>query len=174
VATGSEIDLPAAKIVTDPNLEGDSIDLSPGSEHTWPRATARDGAPVNLAIIPPAPMQRLFYAVELKESWCALRNPQRQLGVGMAWDKEIFPHLWVWEELGGDQRMPFYGRGELVALEPATQFPPHGLAAAHAAGEAHVLQGGRTLDAKLTCVLFAADERPVRHISIEGDVQFAA
>ncbi len=123
VAEGSEIDLPAGKIVTDANLDGDSVDLVLGSEHTWPWATTRDGAPVNLAIIPPAPLQRLFYVAELKESWCALRNPQRQLGVGMAWDGEMFPHLWVWEERGGDQRMPFYGRGELVALEPATQFP---------------------------------------------------
>jgi hypothetical protein len=172
-AAGARIDLPAGRLVADAAFDGQAVDLVPGSEHTWPYATDRNGQAVDLSIIPAAPKQRLVYAAELKQGWFALRNPQLGQGVAMAWERKTFPHLWFWQELASDRRFPFYGRAHIVALEPAAQWPAHGLAAAHETGTAHQLAGGQTWTTELTCVLFTATQAPVTDLSIQGDITSA-
>lgn len=169
-APGARIDLPARRVIVDGGLEGPAVDLRPGSEHTWPIATGRNGELVDLSVVPSPPVQRLCYMADLAEGWVALRNPQARAGVALAWDLPVFPHLWFWQEVGGGTGFPWFGRGDFVALEPASQWPSHGLAAAQAAGQAHVLRPGETRKARLTCVLFVATDAPVVHVSPDGIV----
>jgi len=169
-APGARIDLPAARVMVDGGLDGPAVDLQPGSEHRWPLATGRHGEAIDLSIVPGPPVQRLCYLADLAEGWFALRNLQAQAGIALAWDVEIFPHLWFWQEIGGGAGFPWYGRGDFVALEPASQWPSHGLAAADAAGHAHVLQPGEIKEARLTCVLFAAGNAAVVHAGLDGTV----
>jgi hypothetical protein len=170
VEAGARIDLPARRIVADAGLDGPTVDVRPGSEGAWPHATGRDGEMVDLSVVPAPPVQRLVYAADLEGGWFALRNPALRLGAAMAWELAVFPHLWFWQEIGGSSGMPWYGRAAIAALEPASAWPSQGLAAAHQAGLAHVIQPGQTTSTKLTCVLFAATDAPVVGVSMDGEV----
>lgn len=52
------------------------------------------------------------------DGWCALRNPAQGLAVGMVWDRQTFPYMWVWQVYGGAKDYPYYGRTYNLALEP--------------------------------------------------------
>lgn len=171
-APGARIDLPAGRLVTDEGLDGAAVDLLPGSEHRWGAVTGRDGAPVDLSVIPAAPRQRLCYIEEMAAGWAAIRNPANGLGAGLAWDLADFPKLWLWQEIGGGLGMPWYGRAAITALEPQTQTPSHGLAAAIAAGTARSLPPHGRATARLAVTVFAADDRPVAGIDANGMVVF--
>lgn len=168
---GARIDLPASRLTVDNSLDGPAVDLLPGSEQTWPHATSRHGQAIDLAIVPPAPLQRLLYITDMREGWFALRNPQRQLGVAMAWDRNVFPCLWLWQEIGGGQGMPWFGRGDITALEPATQWPSYGLEEAIKHGQARMIAPGQSMTTTLVCSLFVATDKAVTHVSAQGVVQ---
>jgi hypothetical protein len=168
--TGARIDLPAANVTVDSTLDGPAVDLQPGSAHRWGAVTNRHNQPVDLSVIPPAPLQRLCYLHDLQAGWYAVRNPARGVGLGLAWDLATFPNLWLWQEIGGGQGMPWYGRAAITALEPAAQYPSHGLAAAIEAGQARQLQPGATATTTLVCALFAATDVPVTGVTLDGQI----
>jgi hypothetical protein len=91
----------------------------------------------------------------------------------VAWDLAMMPCLWFWQEIGGGQGMPWYGRAAITALEPNVQWPSHGLAKAQEAGNARLLQPGQVDSFKLTVALFKASERPVAGVALDGTVKFA-
>ncbi len=167
---GARIDLPATNLIVDAGMDGAAVDLQPGSVHTWPLTRDRHDRPIDLSVIPAAPIQRFGFLTDVAEGWYAVRNPARRLGVGLAWDRTIFPHLWFWQEIGGGEELPWYGRAAITALEPMTQWPAHGLAAAVAAGQARLLTPGQEVATSLTCVLFDADERAVTQVTADGIV----
>jgi len=170
--TGARIDLPAGKVVADAGLDTPYVDLVPGSEHTWPIAQNRAGERVDLSVIPTPAIQRLIYIADLFEPWYALRNPSQKIGVGLAWEKATFPHMWLWQEIGG-AGMPWYGRARITALEPATQWPSYGLAKAVENGTAHLLAPGQVAETRLTCVVFEASEKAVTGIGLDGSIRLA-
>lgn len=171
-ATGARIDLPAGKLIVEAGMEGDAVDLVAGSEHRWGSVTGRRGESIDLSIIPAAPIQRLCYIEELAAGWAAIRNPANGLGAGLSWDLADFPKLWMWQEIGGGQGMPWYGRAAITALEPQSQTPSHGLEAAVAAGTARSLPPHGRATAGLVFTVFAATERPVTGIDRDGKVSF--
>lgn len=171
-AAGARIDLPAGRLSVDAGLDGAHVDLQPGSTHLWPTAQDRSAGSVDLSVVPTAPVQRLCYIHELQGGWYALRNPANGLGVALAWDLQVFPHLWLWQEIGGGQGMPWYGRAAITALEPATQYPSHGLEEAIKLGTAHSLGPRAEASTRLTLALFHADERPVRGVDHDGNLTY--
>jgi hypothetical protein len=171
-APGARIDLPSCALTVDAGLDGPAVDLLPNSSHAWGAVTNRLGEPVDIATIPEAPIQRLCYLHDLDAGWYALRNPATGHGLGMNWDKATFPNLWLWQEIGGGMGMPWYGRGAITALEPATQYPSHGLAAAVEAGTAHMLAPYAEASTRLTVVLFAATDAPVTAVDADGSVRW--
>jgi hypothetical protein len=68
--------------------------------------------------------------------------------------------------------MPWYGRARITALEPATQFPAHGLEQAVTQGQAHIIQPGEVRETALTLVLFEATDQPVRRVAHNGDILY--
>jgi hypothetical protein len=50
------------------------------------------------------------------------------VGVGLTWDAAIYPHCWLWEELGGTGGPPWHGKARVIGIEPATSWPGQGLA----------------------------------------------
>ncbi len=143
----------------DAGIDGDAVDLVPGSIHHWGGVTGRRGEAVDLSVVPAAPRQRLCYIEELAAGWCAIRNPSKGIGAGLSWDVAAFPHLWFWQEIGGSLGMPWYGRASITALEPASQFPSHGLEAAIAAGTARSLPPHGSATTRLVFTAFAAPRR---------------
>ena len=45
------------------------------------------------------------------------------MGFGMAFDTNVFKHLWYWLSLGGTMDAPSYGRNYVMALEPFSSYP---------------------------------------------------
>jgi hypothetical protein len=171
-APGARIDLPAGRLVAAGDLDGPAVDLVPGSAHRWGAVTGKDGRPVDLSVIPPAPKQRICFIEEMTAGWAAIRNPANGLGAGLSWDLADFPRLWLWQEIGGGEGMPWYGRATITALEPHTQTPSHGLEAAIAAGTARMLPPHGRTTARLLFTVFAATDTPVAGIDRNGNVTF--
>ena len=78
-----------------------AVDLVPARSTAGVSVTGKDGAPVDLSVIPAAPRQRLCFIEEMAAGWAAIRNPANGLGAGLAWDLADFPKLWLWQEIGG-------------------------------------------------------------------------
>jgi galactose mutarotase-like enzyme len=60
----------------------------------------------------------------------------------LSFDRAAYPHLWLWEERFAAVVAPWDGRGECLAIEPASVPSTDGLAAAIERGEATVLAPG--------------------------------
>jgi hypothetical protein len=91
------------------------------------------------------------------------------MGIALAWDLAAFPHLWLWEQVGG-RRFPFFGRARIVALEPVSAWPSDGLARALERGGARWLAAGEATEAWVTLSLFEPTDRAVKGVSRDGRV----
>lgn len=131
VNTGAYLDLPGGHLQADPEAPPGYI-LGAGSEHEWPVATSHDGNEVDLRRLPgPDEPRGLFAAVhDMPAGWFAIRNDDLGLGVAMCWDLEVFPHLWLWQEVHHSEGFPWFRRAYVVAAEPSNvmtnQRPAHG------------------------------------------------
>lgn len=88
--------------------------------------------------------------------WCAVRNPNRRLGLTLTFPRDVFRWLWIWQAFGGATAAPFDERVSTLALEPWTS--PPSLAAAVARGEAAVLAAGASLEAVVEATVLAGTE----------------
>ena len=171
-AAGSRIDLPAGAARSDEAFDHADADLEPGTAGEWPLLPGRDGSSVDLSIVPHGPVERVCYLPDRPEHWAALRDLTSGQGVAMAWDGAVFPHLWLWQQLGGD-RFPFFGRARIVALEPVSCWPADGLAAALERSQALTIQSGTSVSAWTTLALFEASSKPVVGMDQAGLITFA-
>ncbi len=88
------------------------------------------------------------WAAGLPDGWLALTDTIARRGVALVFDRDVFPHAWLWQVYGG-------WRGhQLLALEPWTSHPQD-LEGALAAGRARTLAPGERLE---TWVAFALHE----------------
>lgn len=67
------------------------------------------------------------------EGWIELRRADHSVRV--VWDPNELPYLWYWQERGSPG-FPFYGRADIVGLEPASAAYADGLSRAIERGEA--------------------------------------
>lgn len=157
-------------------VPGLRIDLPPGPIHLstapdavageWP--TLADGGE-DLSIAGKPPVERLTFLPK-RPGWAALRDPDSSIGVALAWDATVFPHIWLWQQMAGSG-FPWYGRAHVVGIEPHSAWPMLGLAELAKRGDAHTLPPAGSLTSWLTIALFAADTRPVTGVTREGKVE---
>lgn len=167
-APGTRIDLPADRLEVGP-LSEPHHDLMPGASGRWPDAPAREGGTARVDKVPSSAVERLCYLPDLSSGWAALRDTATGCGVAVAWDKETFPHAWLWQELGGPG-FPWYGRAQVTAIEPQSAWPSAGLADHVERGTASTLAAGATHETWLTVVLFEATENRVVGVDRSGAV----
>jgi hypothetical protein len=105
---------------------------------------------------------------DLREGWYGLTNQRLGLGFGMAWDKELFKYLWMWQVYGGHTDYPWYGRTYNCALEPFTSYPPAGIQNALDNRSALRMQPGQVIETQLTAVAYQA--RGVDRVNLDGSV----
>ncbi len=154
VGPAHRIDLPAnggmeVGVSSDPRL-GEA-----GQRYDWPTlpgAPAADGAEgghdVSIVLDRGAGVVAGHWATDLAEGWLALTDTAARRGVTMVFDRDVFPHAWLWQVYGG-------WRGhQLLALEPWTS-RPQDLEGALSAGRARILAPGERLE---TWVAFALHE----------------
>ncbi len=102
----------------------------------------------------------MCYLPDRPAGWAAVRDPATGRGVGLAWDLEAFPHLWLWQQLNG-QRFPFHGRARLVGIEPVSCWPGDGLARAIEQGQARTIAPNGSATGWVTLSLFDATDDAV-------------
>lgn len=156
---------------------GMQLDIPPGQVRSsaspdeiageWPNLAASGE---DLSVIGEPPIERLLFLPDRRAGWAALRDAAHSRGVALAWDSAAFPHLWLWQQMGGSG-FPWYGRARIVGIEPHSGWPALGLAELAAQGRAHVLAPGASLTSWLTVVLFPADERAISDVSRNGTVE---
>lgn len=166
---GTAVDVPAGRAVVPQDYPVAHADLAP-DDYQWPSAHRTDGHPVDLSVLPAGPVERVIYLPDIDAGWAALRRPDG-LGVAMAFDTDVFRHLWVWIEIGGVD-FPWYGRSRVVAVEPMSSWPNDGLTAAIARGRADRLGPAGSVSSWLTLSLFDADDAPVTGVDRDGSVSF--
>jgi hypothetical protein len=106
---------------------------------------------------------------ELTEGWYGLTNQRLRVGFGMAWDKELFKYLWMWQVYGGHTDYPWYGRTYNCALEPFTSYPPAGVKKAIENGTALIMKPDEVIDTELVAVAYQGEG--VKRITLEGAVE---
>ncbi|MPZ82704.1 MAG: DUF4432 family protein [Actinophytocola sp.] len=145
--------------------------LAPGSRHAWPLVSTRDGAELDLSVVPAAPAAQLAYLTDLDEGWFAITNARLGFGVGLRWPVEVFGHAWFWQELNSSAGYPWWREAYVCAVEPASTIPGQGVDAARRKGSGLVrLAGGERRDVTLEAVMFPAAGR-VRRIGPHGLVE---
>jgi hypothetical protein len=169
VDEGTRVFLPPCTAVV-PEAPPAGTRFTAGHRCAWPTLRARDGQAVDLSVLPAPEAGRFQDVVRLEgltDSWWAVVNPARQVGLALRWDRAVFPLLALWHLWGGPNDHPWYGAAYLLALEPVTDLPS--LASAAARGTALVLQPSRPIETRLEATLF---ESPlaVTHVGPAGEV----
>ena len=103
------------------------------------------------------------------EGWYGLTSARLRVGVGMAWDADLFPNLWMWQVYGGHLDYPWYGRTYNCALEPFTSWPPSGVKNALENGTARVLAPGEVIETELVAVAYEGSG--VTRVRRDGSVE---
>lgn len=171
VQEGCVIDVPEHAIVVFP--EGGQTATSRytyGQRVTWPNATSVDGKRIDASLILGEHTHTTdsFY-LEMNEGWAVLRNPMLDVGVGLVWEPEVFPYLWIWQAYCGSQGYPFYGRNYNVAIEPFS-VPIETLTQSVASGSATVLKAGESISTEFLCQLFSGQKK-VRYMNLLGKIE---
>lgn len=89
----------------------------------WPELAGAD-----LSVVPPheMPVALLAYLEDLEEGRYRIINDALGIGVELSWPLELFPHLWLWQELRASPGYPWFRRAYAMALEPQSTVPEGG------------------------------------------------
>lgn len=117
-------------VVDDADLPGS--DLASGTAGAWPQARARDGSTVRLDTMPAegAHVNRFGYLTDFERGWARVTNRALGLAVELEWSTDVFPYAWFWLEANATPGYPWYGRAYVLAIEPASTYPGHGIVVA--------------------------------------------
>lgn len=165
---GSVIDLPPASVEIPEGHDPQFNDLAPGVDGVWPFVQGKNGDREDLSVVPNAPCERLAFVHGFNEGWAAIRDRDGG-GVAIAWDVTTFPNAWMWTEMGG-HGFPWYGRSNILAIEPAASWPSDGLEAAVGRNQAHWLEPKSSRTTWLTLRLLEPAPGSVREMSRNGAV----
>lgn len=166
---GVRVFVPAAEAeVHEPRFAQSGI-LPAGATFAWPVAEA-DGRALDLSVVPDpgAAFAELLYLKGLSSGWYAVLDPDRRLGIGLAWPREVFPYVWFWLVYGRAPGYPWWDRIYTIALEPWTSIPNR-LDLARERGTVATVGGGETRAASL-CAVAIAGREAVRGIALDGTV----
>jgi len=107
---------------------------------------------------------------ELTEGWYGINNHNLNLGLGMAWDHNLFKYIWMWQVYQGHDDYPWYGRTYNIGVEPFTSYPPAGINNAIKNGTALTMQPGEVIETELVTVAYEASK--IQKITLDGKVHF--
>jgi hypothetical protein len=131
--------------------------LEAGSTHSWPVAHDTRGDLVDFAKVPSRerPRSVLAYLTEFDSGYFAITNPTLGLGVGVRWPLEVFDKAWLWQEMNSLKDWPWFQRAYVMAIEPASTVPGHGMSQARALGQHGIeFSAGASKDVLIEVVLF--------------------
>ncbi len=162
------IDTDARILQSDDKYTGAANPLNLDTEYIWPLAGDLD---LSTIPAPDQPRDLLGYLKGFETGWYSITNRQLGFGIGFSWDKDIFPYAWFWQELNSSPGFPFYKRSYVIAIEPASSIPGHGLSAVMESTGSHLtLQPGESREVEIK-VVFYESRAGVAHIDDAGNVR---
>jgi len=148
-----EITSGGRKVTVDDGFDPAANPLQPGAKGDWP-VVAGKRKPFDLRY-PSGRISALAYVSDFDRAWIAMRRLDNAIAISLSWDAGCFPCAWLWFELAGTAEAPWFGRGNLIGLEPNTTAPAVGLAKAKARGGNLLrLQPGERLETTLRLRVF--------------------
>jgi hypothetical protein len=164
----------ATTLTADPVHSGNDLGLA--SEHEWPVARRPDGTTRDYSRLTQADggTSTMAYLGGFSDGWYSIVNPRLRLGVGLTWPADVFPHAWLWQELQATAAWPWYRQAYVMAIEPASSVPGHGIAGVRRSnGNLMRLEGHASQQVEIEAVLFDADHTPA-HLAPGGHLTFPA
>ena len=149
---GTRLELEGARFECEPSLGAPEADLPPDCKGVWPLAESRDGAGIDVGVMPDHPAERVLYVTQMAETRARLLRPDTGAHLTLEWSARAFPYAWVWINRRAG-RFPWFGRLSSIAVEPVNAWPADGLAAAVERGRAPVLPGNESRRAWLVVSL---------------------
>lgn len=124
----SEDTLVEASAVTVHPDQGVTSDAGYEDVMPWPRSHG-SYAPINLRTLPVrgSAETRLAYVTDFSSHAMSVRNRQRDLGVDLEWNGEVWPFVWYSMEAGGRSGFPWFSDGYFFSLTPCSSWPAHGI-----------------------------------------------
>lgn len=120
------------------------------------------------------PRGLMAYFTDFTSGWYALTNTALGFGLGLVWPREVYPYAWFWQEMHANDVYPWNKAAYVMAVEPFTSIPGHGLTAvAHKTGTQRTLAPGATLAVDLLAVFYES-RTGVAHIAPDGSVRLKA
>lgn len=130
------IEVDAAEVLVDADRDTPASDLQRGGRSCWPFVPGRDGVLRDLRLVPPdgPPCDRLAYLAGFRRGRTTITNHELDLAAELSWDAELFPYAWYWVEARATAGPPWHGQAYVLAVEPASSIPGHGIAGVRASG----------------------------------------
>jgi len=147
-------------------------DYKEDEKSSWPNMETKDGENTNLSKMSAGKSgsAELFFlgGFEEEEAWYALRNPRKNLSIGMVFDSKVYKHLWMWRVFNGSPGYPLYGRSYHLALEPFSSYP-NNLDEAIKNKTALSIKGNSLIETNYTFVVFEGSDK-VKRIDKTGNI----
>ncbi len=144
---GSRLHLPARTVVAVPPYAGR---IEPGRDVPWPGGGGDD---LSLLPAPDNGLSEYFATRDLEDGWCAVTHPQHGIGLGLAFDRSVFPRVWLFAAYGG-------WRGHYFVLTEPSTGVPGSLADNVAQGFAAELAAGASLETEVVATVLTDLEDP--------------
>lgn len=148
VGAGTRLEIDADRIVLDPDHVRVGL-AGAGGVGRWPDLDGTD-----LSIVPPPAEPRAVLAyLDGSAGRYRVINDELSLGLEVAWPADVFPHLWLWQEMHATPGFPWFRRAYAMAIEM------------HSASDSRQpttteLAGGTRLSATVTARVFDPRQLP--------------
>jgi hypothetical protein len=168
------IDTNARTVHADDEIGGPLNPLAKGGTFSWPEGE-RDGVATDLSVVagpddPPHETMAYLSDFSGEHGWYSITNTELGLGVGMVWPVAIFPYAWFWQEMHAGAGFPWYGEVYVMAIEPFTSMPGHGLSKVIEKTQTQIaIPAGQSVDVEFAAVLYHA-QAGVDAIAPDGSV----
>ena len=145
----SRLDTNARAVRFDDRAPVVGLPVSPGTEGSWPYIGTNSSVDLR------RPLDGSAFLAYLSDfdgdPWVSLNRVDGSIGVRLTWPAQVFPHCWLWQELGGTLGAPWNGTARVIGVEPATSWPGQGLSTVAATTKTTVeLAAGATIAAGVT------------------------
>jgi hypothetical protein len=102
--------------------------------------------------------------------WYSITNTELGLGVGLVWPVAVFPYAWFWQEMHAGTGFPWYGEVYVMAIEPFTSMPGHGLSKVIEKTQTQItIPAGQSVGVEFAAVLYHS-QTGVAGIAPDGSV----
>jgi hypothetical protein len=169
------IDTNARTVCADDIIGGPLNPLTKGGTFLWPHGN-RDGVSADLSRVagpddPPHETMAYLADFDGEHGWYGITNTALGLGVGLVWPTAVFPYAWFWQEMHAGQGFPWYGEVYVMAIEPFSSWPGHGLSAViEKTGTQLSIPAGTSIEVDFAAVLYHA-KTGIAGIAPDGAVE---